>query len=102
VGFCGSVNEGLDVFYRFRDYLLFVFMSIKAVALIWASSIKFFLFLTALRYLSALISNQKLKRANILSKLRFAYIVLLSDDFRRIALSHKRCHRYLACSKVHQ
>jgi hypothetical protein len=58
VGFCGSVNEGLDVFYRFRDYLLFVFVSIKAVALIWAAaSIKFFLFLTTLRYLSALISN---------------------------------------------
>jgi hypothetical protein len=57
VGFCCSVNEGLDVFYRFGDYLLFMFMSIKAVALIWAAAIKFFLFLTALRYLSTLISN---------------------------------------------
>jgi hypothetical protein len=57
VGFCGSVNEGLDVFNRLGDYLLFVFVAIKAVALIWAAAIEFFLFLTTLRYLSALIGN---------------------------------------------
>jgi hypothetical protein len=34
MGFCGSVNERLDVFNRFRDYLLFMFMPIKAIALI--------------------------------------------------------------------